>query len=68
MLTQIEAIAEAIKAGASMDGIQAEANLQARHVGTVPFKNMIRALNMLTALNTQEDWTRLAGAMIAKRK
>ena len=37
-------------------------------VGNQPkwaIKNMIRALNMLPALNTKEDWERLEAAQIA---
>ena len=49
-----------------MDRINAEAALQARQVGSTPFKCMIRALNMMTWRNTVDDWTRLAAAMTAK--
>ena len=66
MLRKDEAIARAINAGATMDEINAEAALQARNVGSVPFNNMLRALNMLTFRNTQADWTRLAAGMIAR--
>ena len=39
-----------------------------RIVGSQPtwaLKNMIKALSMLTALNTDDDWERLAAAKIA---
>ena len=66
MLTKKEAIERAIAAGATLDEINQEAQHQVRHVGSTPFKNMIRALNMMTYRNTRADWTRLAGAMTAK--
>lgn len=66
MLRKDEAIAKAIKAGASIDEINEEAAKQARHVGTVPFNNMLRALNLMTYKNTRDDWTRLAAGMIAR--
>jgi hypothetical protein len=64
--TKNEAVASAIESGATLDEIAAEAARQARHVGTIPFTNMIRALNMLPRLNTRDDWTRLAGALTAR--
>lgn len=67
MLTLKEATARAIAAGASPDDITDEARHQSRHVGTVPFANMIRALNMLPRLNTRDDWARLAGALTARQ-
>jgi hypothetical protein len=66
MLRKDEAIARAIKAGATMEEINVEAEKQARQVGTVPFNNMLRALNMMTYSNTVADWTRLAAGMIAR--
>lgn len=66
MLTKSEAIARAIQSGASMEEITDEATKQARQVGSTPFNNMIRALNMMTYRNTRSDWTRLAAAMVAR--
>jgi len=66
MLTKKEAIERALAAGATIDQINREAELQARQVGTTPFNNMIRALNMMTWRNTITEWTRLAGAMTAR--
>lgn len=66
MLTKKQAIAEAIAAGAEQTEIDRQAQNYVRQVGTVPFKNMIRALNMCTWHNTKDDWTRLAAAMTAK--
>lgn len=64
--TTKEAILRAIDAGATHAEIGQEGAAQARHVGSVPFNNMITALNLMPGLNTREDWTRLAGAMIAR--
>lgn len=66
LLTKREAIERAIEAGASLEDIEREASHQRRHVGSVPFNHMIRALNMMTWHNDVGDWTRLAGAMIAR--
>jgi hypothetical protein len=43
-MTFEQARAKALAAGATDADIEAEARHQARHVGTVPFRNMIRAL------------------------
>lgn len=67
MLTLKEATARAIAVGASPDDIADSARHQSRHVGTIPFANMIRALNMLPWRNTRDDWTRLAGALAARQ-
>ncbi len=66
MLTKKEAIERAIAAGATLDEINEEAKRAIRQVGSTPFKNMIRALNMMTYRNTRDDWTRLAAAMTAR--
>ena len=58
--TLADARTMALAAGAS------ETELQRRHVGSVPFRNMIGALQMLPARNTRDDWTRLAGALGAR--
>ncbi len=66
MLTKKEAIDRAIASGATLDEINEEAQRQTRQVGSTPFNNMIRALNMMTYRNTRDDWTRLAAAMTAR--
>lgn len=67
-MTRSEVIARAIEAGATVAEIDKEAELQRRHVGTVPFRHMIKALQMHAWQNTRTDWIRLAGAMSAKAK
>lgn len=57
----------ALEAGATDDDIATEAGRQIRQVGTVPFNNMIRALQMMAYRNTREDWTRLASALMARK-
>lgn len=66
-MTYEQARAKALAHGATDEDISAEARLQARSVGTVPFRNMIRALQLLPRLNDQADWTRLAAALLARR-
>lgn len=61
-----EAIDKALFYGATLADIEKEAELQARHVGSVPFNNMIKALNMLPWQNYCSDWIRLAGALQAR--
>jgi hypothetical protein len=52
-------------------GTQAEIDRQAagyvRQVGSVPFNNMIRALNMHPWSNDRAQWERLAAALQARR-
>lgn len=67
LMTYKMALANAVAAGATVAEIEVEAVKHVRHRGTVPFNNMIRALNMMTWLNTREDWVRLAAAMKARR-
>jgi hypothetical protein len=67
-MTFEQARAKALAAGATDADIEAEARHQARHVGTVPFRNMIRALQLLPRLNSAEDWTRLAAALKARKQ
>ena len=43
--------------------VLAEARKWARHKGTVPFNNMIRALHLLPHRNDRNDWIRLAAAL-----
>lgn len=62
-----QARAKALAAGATDADISAESQRQARSVGTVPFRNMIRALQLLPRLNDRDDWTRLAAALLARR-
>jgi hypothetical protein len=66
MLTKAQAIAKAIAHGATSAEIEDEAARQSRNVGSVPFNNMIRALNLMPWRNDRADWTRLAAALIAR--
>jgi hypothetical protein len=70
MIRKAEAIERALAAGATVEDIAAETRHQERHVGTVPFNNMIRALSLPVSnfLNSREDWTRLAAALTARGK
>ena len=61
-----EAITKALEAGATMADIEESASKQARNVGSVPFNNMIKALHIGPWHNTQSDWIRLAGALMAR--
>jgi hypothetical protein len=65
-----EARAKALEHGATDADIEREAQHQRRHVGTVPFNNMIRALTLPVSsfLNDREDWTRLAAALKARKE
>lgn len=63
MLSYSAAQSRALMAGATQGDIDREAERQARHKGTIPHRNMIRALNMMPWRNTKDDWTRLAGAL-----
>jgi hypothetical protein len=47
--------------------IEQSALTQARNVGTVPFNNMIRALQMHSWRNTHEEQVRLLGALRARK-
>lgn len=55
LLTKREAIERAIAAGASIEDIEREAAHQRRHVGSVPFNHMIRALNTMTWHNSRDE-------------
>ncbi len=68
MISKAEAIRCALDAGATAEEIAAEAERQARSVGTVPFNNMIRALNLHPWHNGEAEWTRLAAALTARGK
>lgn len=64
--TKKEAIDHAIAKGGTQDEIDRQAAHYVRQVGTVPFNNMIRALNMHPWLNDTAQWTRLAAALTAR--
>ena len=66
MISKKDAIAKALEKGASLDEINRQAANYVRQVGSVPFNNMIRALNIGTWHNTVDDWTRLAAALTAR--
>lgn len=70
-MNRAQATARALESGAIMADIEREAARQARHVGTVPFNHMIRALSLpisIGLLNDRDDWTRLAGALLARKR
>ena len=62
-----DATGYAIRAGATQAEIDKEANFQKRSVGSVPSRNMVRALIMTSRLNVKDDWVRLAGTLQARR-
>jgi hypothetical protein len=62
-----EATERALAAGATLDMIQREYEVALKRHGTVPQRNMIRALQMCTWHNTADDWARLAGGLKAQR-
>ena len=66
MISKKDAITKAIAAGATQEEIDRQATNYVRQVGSVPFKNMIRALNFHPWHNTVDDWTRLAAALTAR--
>jgi hypothetical protein len=66
MITKSEAIANALAKGSTQEEIDRQASNYVRQVGSVPFNNMIRALNMHTWHNTADEWTRLAAALTAR--
>lgn len=63
MLAYSAAQSRALMAGATQDEIDAEAARQSRQRGSVPHRNMIRALQMHPWMNDRADWTRLAAAL-----
>lgn len=67
-MTFAQARAYALEAGGNDAEIDRQAANYARQVGTVPFRNMIRALQLLPRLNTAEDWERLAAALKARKE
>jgi len=66
MIVKAQAIKLAIQNGATMGEIERQAANYSRQVGTVPFNNMIRALNIGPWHNGREEWTRLAAALTAR--
>jgi hypothetical protein len=66
MITKWEAIRKAVLAGGSLEEIERQAANYEREVGTVPFNNMIRALNLHPWHNGEAEWTRLAAALTAR--
>jgi hypothetical protein len=58
----------ALAKGATLLEIELEAQHQSRNVGSIPFRNTIRALGMHGWLNSKDDWTRLAGALVAQQR
>jgi len=66
MISKKDAIAKAIAAGGSQEEIDRQASHYVRQVGSVPFNNMIRALNMHWWNNDVHQWTRLAAALTAR--
>jgi hypothetical protein len=68
MITKAEAIRNALAKGGSMAEIERQAANYERQVGSVPFRNMIVALNLHSWSNTAEQWERLAAALTARGK
>jgi hypothetical protein len=68
MITKAEATRNALAKGGSLEEIERQADNYVRQVGSVPFNNMIRALNMHAWNNTREEWERLAAALTARGK
>lgn len=66
MISKKDAISNALAKGGTQEEIDRQAENYARQVGTVPFNNMIRALNMHAWNNTEAEWTRLAAALTAR--
>ena len=66
MISRKEALDHAKSIGITTDEIEVEGEKYVRQVGTVPFNNMIRALSMMSALNTREEWLRLCAAYHAR--
>jgi hypothetical protein len=61
--TYTAAVNAALMKGATMDEIEAETSARKRHAGSVPERNMIKALSMHPWLNDRADWVRLAAAL-----
>lgn len=67
MIKKADAITHAKEHGATQEEIDEQAARYVKQVGSVPFRNMIRALNMMTWCNGREEWTRLAAALTARQ-
>jgi len=63
MLSYSAAQSRALMSGATQAAIDLEAARQSKARGTIPQRNMIRALQMHPWLNDASDWARLAGAL-----
>lgn len=68
MIGRAEATRNAIAKGGTLAEIDRQAANYERQVGTVPFNNMIRALNLHSWSNSREEWERLAAALTARGK
>lgn len=68
MIVKAQAIKLAIQHGGTMGEIERQAANYEREVGTVPFNNMIHALNLHPWHNGEAEWTRLAAALTARGK
>lgn len=66
MLSKKQAIAKALSAGGSLEEIERQAANFARQVGSIPFRNMIVALNLHPWNNDRSQWERLAAALVAR--
>lgn len=66
MISTAYATERALKKGGTLEEIDRQAANYERQVGTVPFNNMIRALNLHAWNNTREEWERLAAALTAR--
>ena len=65
-ITYREACGYALGKGGTQAEIDRQAGNYARQVGSVPFNNMIRALNMHPWHNDCAQWERLAAALKAR--
>jgi hypothetical protein len=59
---------KALEKGGTTAEIDRQAVGLTREVGTVPFNNMIRALNIHPWGNDRDQWIRLAAALKARRE
>ena len=62
-MTKQDAVRYALEKGATLDDIEREIERQRRTRGTVPHRNMVRALQMHPWNNSRDDWVRLAAAL-----
>jgi hypothetical protein len=68
MITFREARENALAKGSTDAEIDRQAANYMRQVRTVPFNNMIRALNLHPWHNDAAEWTRLAAALKARKE